>query len=201
VACSRGPHSRSKGLRLVLRSVKERARRGATRSGNADYPRSVMPMAETFVSHLEWSGAARGPTRDAATFSRDLNVTVDAIVLPMSAAPSFRGDPSRVNPEQLFVASLSACQALTYLFLAARNQIAIVQYSDDAQGWLELVDGKMRMSRVVLRPHIYLATASDQEKARRLIEQAHSNCFIANSVAATVAIEPEIEFADTAVAS
>jgi organic hydroperoxide reductase OsmC/OhrA len=161
----------------------------------------MMPMAEIFVSHLDWSGAAKGPTRDAATFSRDLNVTIDAITLPMSSAPGFRGDPSRVNPEQLFVASLSACQALTYLFLAARNQIAIVQYSDDAQGWLELVDGRMRMSRVLLRPRITLEPGADEATARQLVERAHANCFIANSVAATVAIEPALEFADTAVAS
>jgi organic hydroperoxide reductase OsmC/OhrA len=161
----------------------------------------VDAMADIFVSHLDWSGAARGPTRDAATFSRDLNVTIDAITLPMSSAPGFRGDPSRVNPEQLFVASLSACQALTYLFLAARNQIAIVQYSDDAQGWLELVDGKMRMSRVLLRPRITLEPGADEATARQLVERAHANCFIANSVAATVAIEPALEFAATAVAS
>src|SRR5262245_22859897 len=74
-------------------------------------------MAEVFVSRLEWSGSAKGATLDASTFSRDLDVRLGSIPLPMSAAPSFRGDPSRLNPEQLFVASLSACQALTYLFL------------------------------------------------------------------------------------
>jgi len=80
-------------------------------------------MADVFISHLEWTGAASGPTRDPATFSRDLNVSVHAFALPMSSAPDYRGDPSRANPEQLFVASLSACHALTYLFLAAKNQI------------------------------------------------------------------------------
>jgi organic hydroperoxide reductase OsmC/OhrA len=160
-----------------------------------------MPMADLFVSHLEWAGAAKGPTRDAATFSRDLTVTPGPITLAMSSAPGFRGDPSRVNPEQLFVAALSACQALTYLFLAARNQIAVMAYSDDTQGWLELVDGKMRMSRVLLRPHITLEPDADDAKALQLVERAHANCFIANSVAATVAIEPALEFADTTMAS
>jgi hypothetical protein len=51
-------------------------------------------MADVFISHLEWTGAAKGPTRDPARFSRDLNLTVDAITLPMSSAPSYRGDPS-----------------------------------------------------------------------------------------------------------
>ena len=65
-------------------------------------------MADVFISHLVWTGAAAGPTREPATFSRDLNVSMDAITLPMSSAPGYRGDPSRANPEQLFVAALSA---------------------------------------------------------------------------------------------
>src|SRR5262245_32087693 len=99
-------------------------------------------MADVFVSHLEWSGAVKGPTHDPATFSRDLNVSVGPIMLRMSSAPMYRGDPGRANPEQLFVASLSACQALTYLFLAAKNRIGVVGYTDDAEGRLSLVDGK-----------------------------------------------------------
>ena len=47
-------------------------------------------MADLFISHLEWTGAARGPTRNPITFSRDLSVSVDAITLPMSSAPSYR---------------------------------------------------------------------------------------------------------------
>ena len=35
-------------------------------------------MADVFISHLEWTGAATGPTRDPATFSRDLDVSMDA---------------------------------------------------------------------------------------------------------------------------
>jgi len=107
-------------------------------------------MTDVFISHLEWTGAAKGPTRDPATFSRDLNVSIDAITLPMSSAPTYRGDPSRANPEQLFVASLSGCQALTYLLLAAKKGVAVVGYTDDALGRLEVVDGKIRMSQVTI---------------------------------------------------
>src|SRR5689334_6811068 len=130
-------------------------------------------MADVFTSHLEWSGAAHGGTRDPATFSRDLDVTIGPLPVPMSSAPGFRGDASRVNPEQLFVASLSACQALTYLFLAAKHGIDVTGYADDAEGRLGLADGRMRVSRVVLRPRITLAAGADAAKARELIDKAH----------------------------
>jgi organic hydroperoxide reductase OsmC/OhrA len=158
-------------------------------------------MADAFISHLEWTGAAKGPTRDRATFSRDLNVSLEAVSLPMSSAPGYRGDPSRANPEQLFVASLSACQALTYLFLAAKNQIPVIGYTDDAEGHLGPVDGKIRMSRVTLRPLITLETGANEERARALVAKAHESCFIANSVATTVDIVPTLAFAEAAAAS
>jgi organic hydroperoxide reductase OsmC/OhrA len=153
-------------------------------------------MAEVFISHLEWTGASKGPSRDPATFSRDLNVFLDGITLPMSSAPSYRGDPSRANPEQLFVASVSACQALTYLFLAAKNGIAVIGYTDDAEGHLGITDGKIRMSRVTLRPRIMLEAGTDETRARELVVNAHTGCFIANSVAAPIEIAPSFVFAE-----
>lgn len=152
-------------------------------------------MAERFTSHLEWTGADKGPMRDPASFSRDLRVTIGVRTLELSSAAAFRGDPSRLNPEQLFVAALSACQTLTYLFLAAKNGIGVVAYEDEAEGWLERADGTTRMSRVTLRPRIALQDGADASKARDLVEKAHAQCFIANSVLTDVSIEPAIELA------
>ena len=151
-------------------------------------------MADVFVSRLEWSGAAKGATHDPATFSRDLDVAIGPQRVPMSSAPGFRGDAARVNPEQLFVASLSACQALTYLFLAARNGVVVTGYADDAEGRLGLADGRMRVSRVVLRPRITLADRASETKARELIDKAHADCFIANSTSTPVHIEADFRF-------
>lgn len=158
-------------------------------------------MAHVFVSHLDWSGAAKGPTHDAATFSRDLDVSIDGVTVPMSSAPGFGGNALRVNPEQLYVAALSACQALTYLFLAARGGVSVTGYSDDAVGELALVDGAFRMATVTLRPRITLERAADAERARALVEKAHRQCFIGNSVSARVDLEPVIQLAELGVAS
>ena len=154
-------------------------------------------MAESFRSLVEWTGAGKGPTRDPSSFSRDLRVSVGPIALEMSSAPEFHGDASRANPEQLFVASLSACQTLTYLFLAAKSGVAVVGYVDEAEGWLEHADRGMRMTRVRLRPHIVLENAADAATARELVDKAHTQCFIGNSVSTSVTIEPRIEFATT----
>jgi organic hydroperoxide reductase OsmC/OhrA len=151
---------------------------------------------ETFTAHLDWTGAAMGPTRDHVSFSRDLAVTAGSTTLPMSSAPRFRGDPARMNPEQLFVAAISSCHALTYLFLAGRAGIAVSAYSDDAEGTLGLVDGRLRMSQVVLHPRITLEPGANEAEARELIEKAHRDCFIGNSVSSETRILPTFLFAE-----
>ncbi len=154
-------------------------------------------MADVFRCQLDWSGGAKGATRDPMTFSRDLDVALGTIALPMSAAPGFRGDAARANPEQLFVAALSACQALTYLYLAAKHGVTVTAYTDDAEGRLGIVEGRMRVSRVVLRPRITLADQSSEPKARELVEQAHRDCFIANSTTTPVHLEAEFDFGES----
>jgi organic hydroperoxide reductase OsmC/OhrA len=161
----------------------------------------MVGMTHVFFSHLDWSGAVTGGTRDVATLDRDLDVTIDGRTIPMSSAPAFGGDPLRVNPEQLYVAALSACQALTFLFLAARDHLLVSGYSDDAVGELAMVDGKLRMAAVKLRPQITLHPDADVGRARLLIDKAHSQCFISNSVSAKVDVEPDITFADEPVAA
>jgi organic hydroperoxide reductase OsmC/OhrA len=155
---------------------------------------------DVFLSHLEWTGRP-APPGAPATSNRDLAVSVDGVTLPMSSAPGYGGDPSRVNPEQLFVAALSACQALTYLFLAARSGIQVVGYADDAQGWLGSDGARMRMSKVTLRPRITLEPGSDQARAIELVDKAHQRCFIGNSVCTPVQVEPTVAFADAAMST
>ena len=106
--------------------------------------------------------------------------------------PKYRGDPTRLNPEELFVAALASCQLLTYLALARGAGVTVRRYEERATGTLAIADRKMRMTEVLLRPRITVASGSDEGTGRGLVDKAHDGCFIANSVACAVRIEPEI---------
>jgi hypothetical protein len=58
---------------------------------------------------------------------------------------------------------------------------------------LEPVDGRFRMTRVTLRPHIMIAPDADLQRAHDLVAKAHAGCFISNSVSTVVDVEPVIE--------
>jgi organic hydroperoxide reductase OsmC/OhrA len=115
-----------------------------------------------------------------------------SIALPGSAAPEFKGDTDRVDPEEQFVASLSACHMLSFLAIAARKRIVVDSYEDDAVGYLEKgTDGKLRMTRVILRPSVRLAETTPNATIEEIHHLAHETCFIANSVTTSVAVEPQ----------
>jgi organic hydroperoxide reductase OsmC/OhrA len=155
--------------------------------------RSPRMREHTYRARVEWTGAARGPASDYATYSREYRVEVDGKpALTGSADPFFRGDPALHNPEDLLVAAASACHLLTYLALCAREGIEVVSYADEAVGTMEETGGSGRIARIVLRPRVTIARGS-VERALALHERAHTDCFIARSVNFPVEHQPAVE--------
>jgi organic hydroperoxide reductase OsmC/OhrA len=128
------------------------------------------------------------------TYNRAHKVTFNngAIVVPGSAAPAFKGDVDRVDPEEAFVGSLCACHMLTFLAICARKRLTVECYEDDAVGVMEKnPDGKLWVSRVTLRPRITFAqgTSPDPAVLAEIHRLSHEECFIANSVKTIVSVE------------
>jgi len=112
--------------------------------------------------------------------------------LELSSDPAFRGDPALRNPEQLLVMAAASCQLLSFLAVAARARIDVVDYQDDAEGEMPEDDRPIRVARITLRPRITIRGAVDDERIQHLVEVAHRECFIANSLNTEVVIEPEV---------
>ena len=113
-----------------------------------------------------------------------------------SAAPSFQGDPSCVDPEEAFVASLSSRHMLTFLALCTKKKLVVESYIDEAKGHMAKTDeGEMAIKRVVLRPQIRFGGdgSPDQGVLDDLHHEAHKHCFIANSVKTEVVVEAPTE--------
>ena len=112
--------------------------------------------------------------------------------LELSGAPQYRGDGTKLNPEELLTASLASCQLLSYLALAPRTGVRVLAYEDRPIATLAIADKKMRVTEIVLRPRITIAADADAAAARTLVDRAHDVCFIGNSISCAVRIEPEI---------
>jgi organic hydroperoxide reductase OsmC/OhrA len=155
-----------------------------------------MSPEHSYSINVRWTGNTGTGTSGFRDYKRDHEIFVSGKPpIPASSDPAFRGDRARYNPEELLVASLSACHMLWYLHLCADAGIVVTEYRDDATGaMVETEDGGGRFTKVTLRPFVKVAAAVDPELARRLHERAHHLCFIANSVNFPVLCEPLMEF-------
>ena len=102
-------------------------------------------------------------------------------------------DPSAVDPEEQFVASLSSCHMLWFLSIAAKKKFRVDRYEDDAEGVMEKnTEGKAAITRVTLRPRVTFSgeKVPTAQEIAELHHEAHEECFIASSVKTEVRVEP-----------
>jgi organic hydroperoxide reductase OsmC/OhrA len=143
---------------------------------------------------VRWTGNRGEGTTGYKAYARDHEITAGvpgkAAILG-SSDPAFRGNPARWNPEELFLAAVSACHKLWYLHLCAETGVIVTEYVDRASGVIvEGPDGAGCFTSVTLHPEIVLLRLLDLEKARVLHHEAHQKCFIANSIKTPITIEP-----------
>jgi organic hydroperoxide reductase OsmC/OhrA len=147
-----------------------------------------------------WTGNRGDGTTSYTAYARDYEITAGAPgreVILGSSDSAFRGDPSRWNPEELFIAAVSACHKLWYLHLCATEGVIVIEYVDRASGVVaEAADGSGHFTSITLRPEIVVTRSLDLEKARALHHDAHRKCFIANSIKTPVTVEPTFRALD-----
>lgn len=143
---------------------------------------------------VTWTGNLGAGTTSYRSYERSHEVSAAGKpVIAGSADPTFRGDPTRYNPEELLVASLSQCHLLWYLHLCAVAGVVVVSYTDQAEGAMtEEGNAGGRFTEVVLHPHVLVADAAMVARAEELHHAAHDACYIANSVNFPVRCEPVV---------
>ena len=143
---------------------------------------------------VDWTGNDGEGTKTYKGYRRDHAIACEGKPqIQGPSDPTFRGNRSRYNPEELLVASLSACHMLWYLHLCSVNSVTVLDYQDSASGLLEKDnDGSGEFVRVTLKPTVRVSPGDDRHRALTLHNEAHRFCFIARSVKFPVEIVPAV---------
>jgi organic hydroperoxide reductase OsmC/OhrA len=142
--------------------------------------------------HADGEAFLKGRYSREHTWTFDGGVTVPASSSP-GAVPAPWSNPAHVDPEEAYVAAISSCHMLTFLYVAMRQGFLVESYEDDAVGVMRKNDrGAIWVSAVTLNPRIAYGgdrrpTTEDEE---RLHHAAHEQCFIANSVKTEITVTP-----------
>jgi organic hydroperoxide reductase OsmC/OhrA len=116
------------------------------------------------------------------------------LTLPASSSPHVVptpwSNPANVDPEESFVASVSSCHMLTFLFLASKKGFQIESYDDEAIGTMTKgPNGTPWISLVTLNPKIvYTGKTPSTSEEEELHHHAHEQCFIAQSIKTEVKV-------------
>lgn len=135
---------------------------------------------------VEWTGNG-GAGTSTASYGRDSEIsTANKPTILGSAPPEFGGDGRNWAPEDFFVAAVSQCHMLTYLFLCSRAGVVVESYVDNAVGTLDVVGASGgKFSVIELHPNVVISSG-DVALARELHANASSACYVGTSVSCSI---------------
>ena len=141
-----------------------------------------------FKNSLIWNRDRRGRTSAPDKPAMDVGSPIE-----------FKGEPGVWSPEELLVGALNACLMLTFVSLAQNKGLEFVAYESTAEGLLENVDGKYRITEVSVQPRLVLKSSIDLETARTIMDGVEEHCFISNSINAQVRLAPQFRVGSGAI--
>lgn len=149
----------------------------------------------TYTVRVTWSRGDQkfidNRYKRAHTWQFDGGETIPASSSP-DVVPAPLSDPSAVDPEEAFIASISSCHMLWFLSIAAKRGYVIDHYNDQAEGIMEKDEkGRLAITKVTLKPRVAYNkdSAPSDEEDTQMHNMAHDECFIANSVKTIIVVE------------
>jgi organic hydroperoxide reductase OsmC/OhrA len=141
-----------------------------------------------YIAIVSWKRTSaeflKGKYSREHTWTFDGGLTLAASSSP-AVVPTPYSNPANLDPEEAFVASISSCHMLTFLFLASKEGFIVDSYQDEAVGTMVKNDlGVAWIALVMLHPKIVYngEKQPNGSEAEKLHHAAHEQCFIANSV-------------------
>jgi len=147
--------------------------------------------AHRYGVRCHWSGST-GVGYEAYSRAHTASAPPALPDLRLSSDSHFRGDSSLLNPEQLVVLAVASCQLLSFLAVASRAKLDVLEYIDDGVGVMAQDDPPMRLTSISLRPTIRIAPGTSEHRVKHLVEVAHRECYVANSLRTPVDIDATV---------
>lgn len=114
--------------------------------------------------------------------------------LDVATPPQFPGGVDGVwSPEHLFTAAVNSCFMTTFLSIAEFSKLEFSAFTCSSEGLLGKIDGKFRMTEIILKPHLTIKSKQDEEKALSILNKSEKACLISNSILSEVKMEATID--------
>lgn len=106
----------------------------------------------------------------------------------------FKGKKNKWTPEHMLAGAVTSCFMTTFIAMAEKAGLDILGYKSHCFIKMEIKDGKLKASEILIRPTIKLISDKELHKALELIEKAESTCPVKNALRLNTEIHPQFEF-------
>ena len=102
--------------------------------------------------------------------------------VPISCAipTQFNGPGKNYSPEDLLAISLLTCIIATFKVFAEKSQLGFERIDATAEIIVDRVGGAVAISKIEAKATLF--GVQDQEKAKKLLDQAAKNCLVSNAL-------------------
>ena len=81
-----------------------------------------------YQATIEWTGNLGKGTSSYDQYERSHSIHIAGkAIIESSSDPTFRGDSTRHNPEEMFLASLSSCHMLWFLHICSEEGVIVTK--------------------------------------------------------------------------
>lgn len=144
-------------------------------------------MSHQYNVNVKWNEGRVGEL-----ISPELNTKIE-----VATPPQFpKGVEGIWSPEHLFTAAVNSCFMTTFLSIAENSNLEFKEFSCNATGLLDQVEGKFLMTEVILNPTLVIVIEEDKEKALRVLEKSEKACLISHSINSKVTLNSTVTIAE-----
>ena len=144
-------------------------------------------MPHQYNVNVKWNEGRVGEL-----ISPELNTKIE-----VATPPQFpKGVEGIWSPEHLFTAAVNSCFMTTFLSIAENSNLEFKEFSCNATGLLDQVEGKFLMTEVILNPTLVIVKEEDKEKALRVLEKSEKACLISHSINSKVTLNSTVTIAE-----
>ena len=144
-------------------------------------------MSHQYNVNVKWNEGRVGEL-----ISPELNTKIE-----VATPPQFpKGVEGIWSPEHLFTAAVNSCFMTTFLSISENSNLEFKEFSCNATGLLDQVEGKFLMTEVILNPTLVIVKEEDKEKALRVLEKSEKACLISHSINSKVTLNSTVTIAE-----
>ncbi len=117
-------------------------------------------------------------------------MAIGGVRMSYSAPANLAGPGIGTNPEELLVASVSACYMVTLAAVLSRRGIDYSHLEIESEGVVQEEGNKLTFKEIIHKPVIYLNSGDDEKKNEviQLADRAEKACFISKTIQPQVAV-------------